>query len=441
MRLVATASLAAVSLLPAGQVAAQSAALDTVEASVVRVVGESSTGSGSAVAPGQVLTNWHVVDGQRMLAVVSAGTGGERPARVVWSSEVLDLAVLAVDGLTLPPVTIGTMPLRTRERVWALGYPGVADRISPAHDVTSTAGVISRLHRASWEPSGGRALEIIQHSADINPGNSGGPLVNDCGVVIGVNTAGFPSAQGTFLASRITEAARELRRLGIDVEVTAEPCEDETVQATAEAARAAETAAGAAAAAGALGDEAAAATAAANRATWLALGLGAVALPALLLALRKPRREVVRVVERMSRRVRALGRAGPPGSAPHAETPGAAAPPRPAPASRAPVLVLAAAGSPAEIVICDAGLGPAAGGFVVGSHAPLVDGVADHPTVSRRHARVTRDGGRFFIEDLNSSNGTCVNGAQLAPFAPRAIAAGDGVQLGAMAELSVRTRP
>ena len=207
-----------------GTAAAQAgAAVDRVEASVVRVVGSDGTGSGSVVARGRVLTNSHVVDGQRTLAVVSAATGGLRPARVVWSSAELDLAVLAVDGLTLPPVTLGTMALRTRERVWALGYPGVADRISRAHDVTSTGGVIGRLHTAPWDS--GRALDIIQHDAAINPGNSGGPLVNDCGAVIGVNTAGVPTAQGTYMASRITEAARELTRIGIAFDATDRPCE------------------------------------------------------------------------------------------------------------------------------------------------------------------------------------------------------------------------
>ena len=196
MRHVVVAVSVGGALLTGGFAAAQPAALDEVDESVVRLAGDSGAGSGSVVAPGRVLTNWHVVDGQRTLAVVSAHTGGARRARVIWSSEALDLAVLAVDGLALPAATLGTMALRPRERVWALGYPGVADQISAAHDVTSTEGVVSRLHTAPWERAGGRALEIVQHSADINPGNSGGPLVNDCGVVIGVNTAGFPSAQG-----------------------------------------------------------------------------------------------------------------------------------------------------------------------------------------------------------------------------------------------------
>ena len=455
MRWVAAASIVSLSsFLTSGYAAAQSAdALDAVERSVVRVVGDSATGSGSVVAPERVLTNWHVVDGQGTLAVVSAYTGGARRARLHWSDEALDLAVLAVDGLTLPPVTLGTMKLNEREAVWVAGYPGVSDLISgrATLDPTWTAGVISRLYPGPWEPgSGGRALDKIQHDAAVNPGNSGGPLFNTCAVVIGVNTQKVVDvADGVFMASRITEAVRELRRLGIGFDATDEECagdaalaaadagaaRDEAARAVADAVAARDEAAQAAAAAGAAVDAASELRDEANRTTWLALGVGAVALPALLLALRKPRREVVRVVERLSRSVRLPGRAA--GRRRAASGP-VSTPPR-ATAVAAPVLVLAAApGALGEILVRDTGLERAAGGFVVGSHAQLVDGVVAHPTVSRRHARVTCDGRGFYIEDLNSSNGTRVNGATLDPFAPRAIVPGDRVQLGAMAVLSVQ---
>ena len=514
MRRVVVVSLVALSLpstvVPAA--AQPGAAVDQVERSVVRVVGNSGTGSGSVVAPGRVLTNQHVVAGERRLAVVSAHTRGQRRARVVWSDEDLDLAVLAVDGLTLPPVTLGTMPLRPRESVWALGYPGVSDDATGAMtlDATSTSGVISRLYEGPWEPGyGGRSIEKIQHDAAINPGNSGGPLVNDCGVVIGVNTQAFipEAAHGTFMASRITEAVRELRRLGVGFSATDARCTPENAAAASAAAAAAAAEADAARAeaeratrdadaarneadaarnqaeratrganaarneadaarnqaieardaaaratedadaarlqaalaeeeADAARDEAAEAAAAANRSMWLVLGLGAVGLPALLLlALRGPRREIVRMVERASATVFPPGDGGKPRNAAPRVTPRI---PPPAPAE--PVLVLAGhaeqaatGGRPPWLAIRDVGLDRADGGWVVGSHPPLVDEAVTHPTVSRRHARVIRDGRRFCIEDLNSTNGTRINGARLDPFRLRAIVPGDTVHLGTLA--------
>jgi DNA segregation ATPase FtsK/SpoIIIE, S-DNA-T family len=52
----------------------------------------------------------------------------------------------------------------------------------------------------------------------------------------------------------------------------------------------------------------------------------------------------------------------------------------------------------------------------------------DDPELSRRHARVFRDGGRIVIEDLGSANGTFVNGERLRGARP--LAPGDVVTVG-----------
>ena len=89
-------------------------------------------------------------------------------------------------------------------------------------------------------------MRIVEHSAQINPGNSGGPLVDACGRVVGVNTAGplaslrpglrVARATGVYWASFITELAEELDSLGIAYESASDAC----VEAEAEAGRQAE---------------------------------------------------------------------------------------------------------------------------------------------------------------------------------------------------------
>jgi len=53
-----------------------------------------------------------------------------------------------------------------------------------------------------------------------------------------------------------------------------------------------------------------------------------------------------------------------------------------------------------------------------------------HPTVSRRHARITRSGSIYHLEDLRSSNGTFVNGERLEPGRAAKLSVGDVIHVG-----------
>lgn len=52
--------------------------------------------------------------------------------------------------------------------------------------------------------------------------------------------------------------------------------------------------------------------------------------------------------------------------------------------------------------------------------------------VSRRHAQIYAFNGKLFIEDLNSSNGTSLNGEELEPNKPHRLRDGDEIMLGRM---------
>ena len=174
----------------------------------------------------------------------------------------------------------------------------------------------------------------------------------------------------------------------------------------------------------------------------LAVVLVPIVLVVLVLAWRRPRGEVARMMERVSAGVRRWGGGAESDGSRHRVAPASTG----NGASGAPVLAFAVAGRsgpPHEVLVRDTGLDGAAGGFVIGRHPPLVDDIVADPTISQRHARVTRDGRRFYIEDLNSSNGTRVNGARLEPFEPQEIAPGDDIQLGdmTMSVRPIRARP
>ncbi len=56
--------------------------------------------------------------------------------------------------------------------------------------------------------------------------------------------------------------------------------------------------------------------------------------------------------------------------------------------------------------------------------------VLDSATVSRHHGRVTRDGNRYDIEDLNSRNGIGINSERLQPNKRRDLTHGDTLRFG-----------
>ena len=68
--------------------------------------------------------------------------------------------------------------------------------------------------------------------------------------------------------------------------------------------------------------------------------------------------------------------------------------------------------------------------ITVGKMAGAVDLVLNDQSVSRLHARISRNGNRFFITDLNSTNGTFRNGMRLEPNASEIIEPGDEIGIG-----------
>ncbi|MBD3666483.1 MAG: FHA domain-containing protein, partial [Kangiella sp.] len=69
-------------------------------------------------------------------------------------------------------------------------------------------------------------------------------------------------------------------------------------------------------------------------------------------------------------------------------------------------------------------------GISLGRSADLVDQLIEYKEISRRHARISWDGARVCVEDLNSTNGTHINGRALTPFEPDPVAGGDEVKIG-----------
>lgn len=66
----------------------------------------------------------------------------------------------------------------------------------------------------------------------------------------------------------------------------------------------------------------------------------------------------------------------------------------------------------------------------IGKKKGEVDLVLEDFTVSRLHARISKEADGMYLEDLNSTNGTCKNGLRLEPYEKRKLEAGDEIKIG-----------
>src|SRR6266436_6492816 len=146
---------------------------------------QEGSGSGSIIDQnGNILTNYHVIEGAQKLAV-SFGGQKNYAAKVVGGDPDTDLAVIKLIETPKEPLTIVPLgdsdKLEVGQKVLAIGNPFGLDR-------TLTTGVISGLQRPIRARNGRLIEGAIQTDASINPGNSGGPLLDSHGRMIGINS-------------------------------------------------------------------------------------------------------------------------------------------------------------------------------------------------------------------------------------------------------------
>jgi serine protease Do len=154
------------------------------------------SGSGFVVAPGRLITNYHVVRDALEAGAVRLKAdarievlfpGGDAPlgVRVIGANPDYDLALLELISPELAPdvpaIPLANGAIRVGQKAIAIGNPfGLAS--------TVTTGIVSAVGREL--PSIGRIeVPMVQTDAAINPGNSGGPLLDSAGQLLGVNTA------------------------------------------------------------------------------------------------------------------------------------------------------------------------------------------------------------------------------------------------------------
>jgi S1-C subfamily serine protease len=164
-------------------------------------------------AGGEVLTNWHVVDGATSVSVTVVTTGRTYRAVVVGTSPQDDVAVVQLRGAS------GLRPIRVASTAAAVGdtVVGAGNAGGRGGTPSIARGKVVGLDRAivAVDPSGGteRLSGLIETDAAIKPGDSGGPLFDRRDQVVGMNTAATASGPADSYAIPIATALAVARKI------------------------------------------------------------------------------------------------------------------------------------------------------------------------------------------------------------------------------------
>ena len=160
--------------------------VDVVSESIVRVRAYDDhkvviEGSGFVVnEEGYVLTNAHLLEKAEGLTVLSLKTGAEVVAQRVFASRDMNLALLHVQGLNLPPLSLSEQGADVGRAVQTLRF-GATRTVQLSH------GTIGTYQDVFGKKSNRPVAHLLQHNALITAKAFGMPLFNECGDVVAIN--------------------------------------------------------------------------------------------------------------------------------------------------------------------------------------------------------------------------------------------------------------
>lgn len=151
---------------------------------VVRIVGGYSEGTGFFISSNQVLTNFHVIADEPSPKIIFPDSSFVTPSKITGDKDA-DLAVLFTDKnypeMVMPLPT--KVEIKDEEPLLATGFPMGTDLVGKA--------TVLRGHFIDYRISKSNPMEYLQTDLSLVQGMSGGPLTDQCGSVVGINTAGL----------------------------------------------------------------------------------------------------------------------------------------------------------------------------------------------------------------------------------------------------------
>ena len=186
--------------------AAQSKGVVLID-TVLRYAGARGAGTGVVLtSSGQIMTNYHVVEGTTSITVTVASTGTTYSATVVGHDQTHDVALLQLeDASGLDTVAVDRDPVAVGDQVTAVGNAGGTGTLTAADG--NVTGLNATVTTAAEGAVAAETLTgMIETDADVVAGDSGGPLFDTQGEMSGINTAGSNGPRIDSFAVPIKEA-------------------------------------------------------------------------------------------------------------------------------------------------------------------------------------------------------------------------------------------
>ena len=193
---------------------------ETLKTSVVRIIGSLGEGSGFPVSEHEIITNFHVIDGEPSPKIAFSDGTFVTPTKVMGDKE-RDFAILTVEKSLTPMIFYGSYGKAKQasipqfgEPIYAAGYAFGTDLTGP---VTINKGAYEGIRNQKQFP-----ITMVQTDITLNHGMSGGPLTDACGQVIGVNTEGVAGLSFFIDIASIQQSlgsltSKDIAKLTIDV--------------------------------------------------------------------------------------------------------------------------------------------------------------------------------------------------------------------------------
>lgn len=180
-----------------------------------RSIARSGTGYVIAVqgTSGVVITSGQLLKDADRITVDRSGDGAEMVARRLATDDSMNIAVLAVPGLSRSPLVFAAKAPAPGDTVWTL---------VKWNTNSASASLIRGSLKQTSHPAG-QSLGYLFHNASAGSDTVGSLLLNNCGQVAGFNPAGVGS-NGEIRALDAATLSRMLKRFQVTVAVAPKPC-------------------------------------------------------------------------------------------------------------------------------------------------------------------------------------------------------------------------